>query len=164
MYWLYISNPIFLITKVLVLKRNKHYYYYCYVHESWDLCHNYNSECRLCVFVAFICQWLSYESPVPQPWALCHTIIVHCREKVLNLSDRKRWAVLFGWALFIFCSSIYPAVFFKIIWTFLPPSSGVATCAGIAGSVMWHLHLMRPCCVALGWVLIWVVGPEGLWE
>ena len=37
-----------------------------------------------------------------------------------------------------------------------PPSSGIASCVGTAGTVMWHLHLMRPCCVTLGWVLIWV--------
>ena len=26
----------------------------------------------------------------------------------------------------------------------------------------WRLHLMRPCCVALGLVLIWVVSPDWL--
>ena len=40
------------------------------------------------------------------------------------------------------------------------PSSRIASCVGTAGTVMWHLHLMRPCCVALGKVLIWVVSPD----
>ena len=39
-----------------------------------------------------------------------------------------------------------------------PPSSGIASCVGTAGTVMWRLHLTRSCCVALGRVLIWVVS------
>ena len=41
-----------------------------------------------------------------------------------------------------------------------PPSSGIPSCFGTTGTVMWHLHLTRPCCVALGQVLIWVVSPD----
>ena len=43
---------------------------------------------------------------------------------------------------------------------FFPPSSGTASCVWITGTVMWCLHLTRPCCVALGRVLIWVVSPD----
>ena len=41
-----------------------------------------------------------------------------------------------------------------------PPSSGIASCVRTAGTVMWCLHLTRPCCVALRRVLIWVVSPD----
>ena len=43
---------------------------------------------------------------------------------------------------------------------YYPASSGIASYVGTAGTVTWHLHLKRPCCVALGWVLIWVVSPD----
>ena len=43
---------------------------------------------------------------------------------------------------------------------FYPPSSGIASCVETAGAVTWCLHLTRPCCVALGWGLIWVVCPD----
>ena len=54
---------------------------------------------------------------------------------------------------------------YKTIWQsyklfFYQPSSGIASCVGTAGTVTWCLHLMRPCCVALGRVLIWVVSPD----
>ena len=47
---------------------------------------------------------------------------------------------------------------------FYPPSSGIASCVGTAGMVTWCLHLTRPCCVALGRVLIWVVSPDWVEE
>ena len=47
------------------------------------------------------------------------------------------------------------------IWTFFyPPSSGIASSVGTMGMVMCHLHLMRPCCVALGRILIWGLYTE----
>ena len=45
-----------------------------------------------------------------------------------------------------------------------PPSCGIASCVGTAGMVMWRLHLMRPWCVALGQVLIWVLCPDWVEE
>ena len=42
------------------------------------------------------------------------------------------------------------------------PSSGIASCVVTAGTVMWCLHLTRPCCVALGQVLIWVMSLDWL--
>ena len=39
-------------------------------------------------------------------------------------------------------------------------SSRIASCVGTAGTVMWCLLLMRPCCVALGRVLIWIMCPD----
>ena len=50
--------------------------------------------------------------------------------------------------------------------SFFPLSSGIASCVGIAGTVMWFLHLTRPCCIALGQVLIcelWVIDTIFLW-
>ena len=47
----------------------------------------------------------------------------------------------------------------QFIWSlgfFYPPSSEIAPCVGTAGTVMWCLHLKRPCCVAIGWVLFTV--------
>ena len=41
-----------------------------------------------------------------------------------------------------------------------PPSSGIASCVGTFGTVTWRLHLTQLYCVALGWVLIWVVSPH----
>ena len=41
---------------------------------------------------------------------------------------------------------------------YYPPSSGIASCVGTAQIVTWRLHLTRPCCVALGQVLIWLVS------
>ena len=50
-------------------------------------------------------------------------------------------------------------------WTFFyPPSSGIASCVGTAGTMTWRLHLTRPCCVAIEWVLIWVVSPDWVEE
>ena len=43
---------------------------------------------------------------------------------------------------------------------YYPPSSGIASCVGTAGTVTWHLHLTRPCCVALGLALIWILSPD----
>ena len=43
---------------------------------------------------------------------------------------------------------------------YYPPSSWIASCVWTTGTVMLHLHLMWPCYVALGWVLIWVVCPD----
>ena len=45
------------------------------------------------------------------------------------------------------------AQFFFIF--FICPSPGLLPVLGPLDST-WHLHLMRPCLVALGWVLIWV--------
>ena len=45
--------------------------------------------------------------------------------------------------------NIYECLFFNY-----PPSSGKASCVGTLGTVMCHLHLTRPCCVALG-VFLW---------
>ena len=45
---------------------------------------------------------------------------------------------------------------------FYLPSSWIVSCVGSATMVMWCLHLTRPCCVALGQVLIWVVSPNWL--
>ena len=33
---------------------------------------------------------------------------------------------------------------------YYPPSSGIFSCVGTVGMVTCHLHLTRPCCVALG--------------
>ena len=44
------------------------------------------------------------------------------------------------------------------LFFYYPPSTGISFCVGTAGTVMWHLHLTWPCCVALGWVLIWVLS------
>ena len=56
--------------------------------------------------------------------------------------------------------------FFQIFSSFkffnYPPSSAIASCVGTAAMVMWRLHLTKPCCVALGWVLIWVMSPDWL--
>ena len=41
-----------------------------------------------------------------------------------------------------------------------PPSSGNASYVGSAGTVTWPPHLTRPCLVALGRVLIWVMSPD----
>ena len=49
-----------------------------------------------------------------------------------------------------------------IYFNFFLPSSGIASCVGTAGTMMWCLHLTRPCCVVLGQVLIWVVSPDWL--
>ena len=43
----------------------------------------------------------------------------------------------------------------KSIFLYLP-SFGIAPCVGTAGSGTWLLHLMQPCLLALGRVLIWV--------
>ena len=47
-------------------------------------------------------------------------------------------------------------------WFFYLPSSGIASCVGTVGTVTSHLHLTRPCCVALRWVLIWGLNPDWL--
>ena len=49
-----------------------------------------------------------------------------------------------------------------IEYVFYPTSSGIASCVGTMGMVMCHLHLMRPCSVALGQVLIWGLNPAWL--
>ena len=43
---------------------------------------------------------------------------------------------------------------------YYPPPSGIASCVGTAGTVMRHLHLTRPCYLAIGRVLIWVMCPD----
>ena len=42
------------------------------------------------------------------------------------------------------------------LFFYYPPSSAVGT----AGTVTWRIHLKRPCCIALGQVLIWVLSPD----
>ena len=37
---------------------------------------------------------------------------------------------------------------------YYPPSSGISSCVGTAGTVTWCLHLTRPCYVPLGRVII----------
>ena len=46
----------------------------------------------------------------------------------------------------------YTSFFFNYL-----PSSGIASYVGNAETVMWCLHFMLSCCVALGLFLIWVV-------
>ena len=69
--------------------------------------------------------------------------------------------------------SVWPSVYllsvcrflsWHVFWPFFnyPPSSGIASCVGTMGMVMCHLHLMGPCCVALGRVLIWGLNPDCL--
>ena len=40
--------------------------------------------------------------------------------------------------------------------------SGIVNCVGTVEMVMCHLHLTRPCCVTLGWVLIRFLNPDWL--
>ena len=50
------------------------------------------------------------------------------------------------------------------IYFFYPPSSRIASCVRTAGTVMWRLHMTRPCYVALRQDLIWVVYPDWFGE
>ena len=50
--------------------------------------------------------------------------------------------------------------FLCFCFLYYPPSSGIASCVRTTGTVMWCLHLTRPCYVALGLVLIWVMCPN----
>ena len=59
-----------------------------------------------------------------------------------------------------FNKNIYQWKFGLLHFFNYPPSSGIASCVGTAGTVTWCLHLTPPCCVALGQVLIWVVSPD----
>ena len=51
----------------------------------------------------------------------------------------------------------FESLSYKIIRFFYAPSSGIASSVMIAGTVTWCLHLKRPCYIALGQILIWVV-------
>ena len=54
-----------------------------------------------------------------------------------------------------FIKALKPALFYNYL-----PSPRIASCVRTAGTVTWPLHLMWPCYVALGQVLIWVVCPD----
>ena len=51
-------------------------------------------------------------------------------------------------------NATYPCYYHVKVIFFYSPSSRIASCVRTAGTVM------RPCYVALGWVLIWVVCPD----
>ena len=51
--------------------------------------------------------------------------------------------------------SIWCHILCKVLGWYFFSSSEIASCDGTMGTVMCHLHLMRPCCAALGLVLIW---------
>ena len=62
--------------------------------------------------------------------------------------------------LFFICCYQQCYIFYLLAqYIFYPTFSGVASCVGTSGTVMWCLHLTGPCCVALGRVLVWVVSP-----
>ena len=50
----------------------------------------------------------------------------------------------------------------KSSFFYYPPFSKIASFVGTVGMVMCHLHLTRPCCVALGQVLIWGLNSDWL--
>ena len=54
----------------------------------------------------------------------------------------------------------FPAVKVYVFNYYFRPSSGIASYVRTNGTVTCYLHLTRPCCVALGQVLIWVVSPD----
>ena len=60
------------------------------------------------------------------------------------------------------CKMFYQTLKFIVFSFFFnyPPFSKIAFCIGTAGTVTWCLHLTRPCCIALGRVLIRVVSPD----
>ena len=68
------------------------------------------------------------------------------------------WKLKWKWGTFSLLKHYY---YYYFIF-FYPPSYGIASCVGTAGMVTWGLYLTRPCCVALGWVLILVVSPDWL--
>ena len=56
------------------------------------------------------------------------------------------------------CLLFYHRLGMELGFFYYPSSSGIASCAGTNRTVMWCLHLTRPCCVALGgfWSGLWV--------
>ena len=63
------------------------------------------------------------------------------------------WRLLFG--------DFIRLVFLFVLIIGPPPSP---SCVGTTGTMTWSLHLTRPCCVALGRFLIWVMSPDWVEE
>ena len=89
----------------------------------------------------------------------------YCRKTFLLVKYKSYYLLYFQmarWKLmkrteWVFCYSMDDL---KLCFFYYPPFSGIASSFGTIGMDMWCLHLMWPCCVAFGWVLIWVVSTD----